>query len=70
MKARKAHRPAPSSPNEVITMLKWMKIHEDKELGKALKNKAPLSINHKDMQNQNNTGTTALERSVAQTTGG
>ena len=29
------------------------------------KHEAPRSINHKGTQNKNNTGTTALERSVA-----
>ena len=62
--AREAHRTALSSPNEVITMLKWIKKHEDKEHGKALKHEAPRSINHKATQNKNNNGTTALERSV------
>ena len=63
--AREAHRQAPSSPSEVITMLKGMKKHEDKEHGNTLKYKTPRSINHKATQNKNNTGTTALERSVA-----
>ena len=31
--ARDAHRPAPSSASEVITMLKRKKKHEDKEHG-------------------------------------
>ena len=63
--AREAHRPAPSSPSEVMTMLKGVKKHEDQEQGKA-KHEAPHSINHKATQNKN-TGATALERSVAQT---
>ena len=63
--AREAHRPAPSSQSEVITMLKGMTKHEDKEHGKTLKQKASRSINHKAKQNKNNTGTTALERPVA-----
>ena len=63
--AREAHRPAPSSQSEVITMLKGMTKHEDKEQGRSLKHDAPRSINHKATQNKNNTGTTALERSVA-----
>ena len=29
--AQEAHRPAPSSPSEVITMLKGLKKYEDKE---------------------------------------
>ena len=62
--AREGHRPAPSSPGGVIT-----KKHEDKEQGKTLKHEAPRSMNHKATQNKNNTGTTALERSVAQTAG-
>ena len=67
--AREAHRTALSSPSEVITMLKRMKKHEDKEHGKTLKQEAPRSINHKATQNKNNSGTTALERSVAKNTG-
>ena len=51
-------------------MLKGMTKHDDKEHGKTLKHEAPRSINHKATQNKNNTGTTALERSVAQTTEG
>ena len=62
---REAHRPAPSSPSELTTMLKGMTKQEDKEHGKTPKHEAPLSINHKVTQNKNNTGTTALERSVA-----
>ena len=63
--AREAHRPAPSFPSEVITMLKRMTKHEDKEHGKTLKHEVPRSINHKATKNKNNTGITALERSVA-----
>ena len=44
---------------------KRMKKHEDKEHGKTLKHEAPCSINHKATQNNNNIGTTALERSVS-----
>ena len=62
--AREAHRPAPSSPSEVNTMLKGLKRHEDKEQGKT-KHEAPRSINHNATQNNNNTETSALERSVA-----
>ena len=51
-------------------MLKGMKKHEDKEHVTTLKHEAPRSINHKATQNKNNTGTIALERSVAWTTGG
>ena len=36
--------------------------------GKAY-NKSPRRINHKATRSKNNTGTTALERSVEQTTG-
>ena len=46
-------------------MLKGKKKYEDKEHGKTLKQEAPRSINHKATQNKNNTGTTALERSVS-----
>ena len=53
--------PALSFPSEVITMLKGMTKHEDKEHGKTLKHEAPRSINHKATQNKNNTGTTALD---------
>ena len=49
-------------------MLNGMKKYE--EHGKTLKHEAPCSINHKAIQNKNNTGTTALERSVALTIGG
>ena len=52
-------------PKEVITMLKGMTKHEDKEHRETLKHEAPPSINHKGTQNQKDTGTTALERSVA-----
>ena len=45
-------------------MLNRLKKHDDKGQGKT-KNEALLSINHKATQNKNNTGTTALERSVA-----
>ena len=45
--------------------LKRTKKHEDKEQGKTLIHEAPRSINHNATQNKNNTGTTALERSVA-----
>ena len=47
-------------------MLKGKTKHEDKEHGKTLKHEASGSINHKATQNKNNTGTTALERSVAE----
>ena len=33
-------------------------------------NKSPRRINHKETRSKTNTGTTALERSVEQTTGG
>ena len=42
--ARAAHRPAPSFPSEVITMLKGMKQHEDKEQGKTSKHKFAITI--------------------------
>ena len=63
--AREAHRPAPTSPSEAITILNGMMKHKDKEHGMTLKHEASRSINHKATQNKNNTGTTALERSVA-----
>ena len=46
-------------------MLKGMKKH-----GKTLKHEAPRSVNHILTQNKKNTGTTALERSIAKPTGG
>ena len=45
--APKAYRPAPSSPSEVITMLKELKKHEDKEQGKT-RHEAPRSISHSE----------------------
>ena len=48
--ARKSHRPAPSSPSEVITMLTGTTKHDDKEHGKTLKHEAPRRINHKATQ--------------------
>ena len=47
------HRPAPSSPSEMITMLNGGKQDKDKEHGKTLKHEAPRSINHKATQNKN-----------------
>ena len=38
---REAHRPAPSSPSEMITMLKGMTKHEDKEHGRLQNMKRP-----------------------------
>ena len=66
------NKPALSSPNEEITMLKGLKIHENKEheQGKT-QNEKPRSRNYKATLN-NNTGarTTAFERPVVQTGGG
>ena len=45
----------------MITMLKRLTKHENKEQGET-KHEAPRSINHKALQNKNSTGTTALER--------
>ena len=50
-------------------MLKGQKKHIDKEQGKT-KHEAPRSVNYRDTQNKNNIVTTALERSVVNTTGG
>ena len=50
-------------------MLKGQKKHIDKEQGKT-KHEAPRSVNYRAKQNENNIGTTALERSVVYTTGG
>ena len=44
---------------------KVMTKHKDKEHGKTLKHEARHSMNYKTTQNKNNTGTTALEQSVA-----
>ena len=44
-------------------MLKGQKKHIDKEQGKT-KHEAPRSVNYRATQNKNNTGTTALVRSV------
>ena len=46
-------------------MLKGMTKYKDNEYGKTLKHEAPRSINHNATKNKNNTGTTALERSIA-----
>ena len=54
-----------SSPSEEITMLKGMKKQEDKEHRKTFKHDVPHSINYKATQHKNNTGTTALQQSVA-----
>ena len=40
--AREAHRPVPSSPSEVITMLNGIKKIKNKEHGKTLKHEVPL----------------------------
>ena len=50
-------------------MLEGQKKHIDKEQGKT-KHEAPRRVNYRATQNKNNTGTTALERSVVYTTGG
>ena len=50
-------------------MLKGQKKHIDKEQCKN-KHEVPRSVNYRATQNKNNTGTTALERSVVYTTGG
>ena len=49
-------------------MLKGQKKHTDKEQGKT-KHEAPRSVNYSTTQNNNNIGTTALERSVVYTAG-
>ena len=53
----------PSSPSKVIKMLKRQKKHIDKEQDKT-KPEALRSVNYKAIQNKNNIGTTALERSI------
>ena len=50
-------------------MLKGQKKHIDKEQDKT-KHEAHRSVNYRATQNENNIGTTALERSVVYTTGG
>ena len=49
-------------------MLKGQKKHIDKEQGKT-KHEAPRSVNYRATENKKNIGTTALERSVVDTTG-
>ena len=44
--------------SEVITILKGIKKHEDKEQGKTIKHEVLRSINHKATQNKNSFGTT------------
>ena len=58
----------PSSLSKVIKKLKWQKKNIDKAQGKT-KHEAPRSVNYRATQNKNTIGTTALERSVAYTTG-
>ena len=63
--AQEAHRPALSSPCEVITMLNELKNkHENKEQGKT-EHEMPCSKNHKATQNKKNNRTTTFEQSVA-----
>ena len=60
--AREAHRPAPSSPSEVITMQKeWRSTRQ--RAREDFKTWSARSINHKATQNKNNTEPTALEGS-------
>ena len=61
---QQAHRPAPSSTSEVITMLKGMTKHEDKEHRKTLKHEACVVYTTKPHRIKSNIRTTALERSV------
>ena len=56
-------------PKQMVRMLKGQTKHIDKEQGKT-KREAPLSVNYRATQNENNIGTTALERSVVYTTWG
>ena len=44
--------------------------HKNKMTHGKIYNKSPRRINHKATKSKNNTGTTALERSVEQTIGG
>ena len=55
----------PTNPNK----LKSNNVRKALTHGKTY-NKSPRRINHKATKSKNNTGTTALERSVEQTTGG
>ena len=50
-------------------MLKGLEQHENKEQGES-QHETPRIKHHKAIQNKNNTRTTALERSVSQTTVG
>ena len=50
--AREAHRPAPSSPSKVTTMLKGMKKHDAKEQGKTLKHESSRSTQSHTEQEQ------------------
>ena len=67
---RKALRLALSSPSEVIAILKGLKKHKNKITHGTTYNKSPRRINHKATKSKTNTGTTPLERSVEQHTGG
>ena len=64
--AREAHRPALFSRSELITMLKGLaKQQRDNKWQGKTELETPRSKNHKAIQSNNNTRTTALERSVA-----
>ena len=69
--AREAHRPALSSPSEVITMLnRTEKTRDQKARQDNMKRSKVKTIKPHTQKNKNNTRTTALEWSVTLTTWG
>ena len=52
--AREAHKPAPSSPSEVITMLKGITKHEDKEHGENVYRKVKGAANPRHQAEEKN----------------
>ena len=71
-KRTKSTKISPLFPSEVITILKGLNNTRTKckMTHGTTYNKSPGRINHKATKSKTNTGTTALERSVEQTTGG
>ena len=66
---KQMHDKHPSSPSQVIKMLKGQKKHIEKEQGKT-KDEALRNVNYRATQNKNNIRITAFERSVVYTAGG
>ena len=63
--------PRPQEEEETDKKLKQAQTeHKNKITHRKTYNKSPRRINHKATKSKTNTGTTALERSVEQTTGG